>query len=119
MPTTLKLHFDTAPGTDANALAAELQSGLAALPDVERAGAQPIASRDLGATEMAIMGFLTVAPVMLTKAADIIDALKRIVQSSEGLRNAVVEIRGRRVPVAELQPSDIVTTAAAPAGPAS
>jgi hypothetical protein len=55
----------------------------------------------------------------LTKAADIIDALKRIVQSSEGLRNAVVEIRGRRVPVSELQPSDIATTTTAPAGPAS
>jgi hypothetical protein len=117
MPTTLTLHFETAPGTDAAALAAELQSGLAALPEVERAGAQPIASRDLGATEMAIMGFLTVAPVMLTKAADIIDALKRIVQSSQGLRNAVVEIHGKRIPVAELQPSDIAT--AAPAAPAS
>lgn len=117
MPTTLKLHFETAPGTDAAALAAELQSGLSALPEVEHAGAQPIASRDLGATEMAIMGFLTVAPVMLTKAADIIDALKRIVQSSQGLRNAVVELHGKRIPVAELQPSDIAT--AAPAAPAS
>jgi hypothetical protein len=117
MPTTLTLHFETAPGTDAAALAAELQAGLAALPEVQRAGAQPIASRDLGATEMAIMGFLTVAPVMLTKAADIIDALKRIVQSTEGLRNAVVELHGKRIPVAQLQPSDIAT--AAPATPAS
>ena len=117
MPTTLTLHFETAPGTDAAALAAQLQSGLAALPDVERAGAQPVATRDLGATEMAIMGFLTVAPIVLTKAAAIIDALKQVVQSSEGLRNAIVEIHGRKIPVAELQPSDIAT--AAPATPAS
>jgi hypothetical protein len=114
MPTTLTLHFDTAPGTDASALAAQLQSGLAALPDVERSGAQPLASRDIGTTEMAIMGFLTVAPIVLTKAADIVDALKRLVQSSEGLRNAIVEIHGRKIPVAQLQPSDI-----APRAPAS
>ena len=113
MPTTLTLHFETAPGTDAAALAAQLQSGLAALPDVERAGAQPVATRDLGATEMAIMGFLTVAPIVLTKAAAIIDALKQVVQSSEGLRNAIVEIHGRKIPVAELQPSDIATAAPA------
>ncbi len=113
MPTTLKLHFQTDPGTDAAALAAQLQSGLAALPDVEHAGAQPIASRDLGATEMAIMGFLTVAPIVLTKASAIIDALKQVIQSSEGLRDAIVEIHGRKIPVAQLQPSDIASPAAA------
>ncbi len=115
MSTTLKLHFQTAPGTDASALAAQLQSALSAVPEAEHAGAQPVATRDLGSTEVAIMAFLTVAPVVITKATAIIDALKQLVQSSQGLHDAIVEIHGRKIPVAQLQPSDI----AAPAPPAS
>jgi len=43
---TLTLHFETAPDADASVLAAKLQSELASLPDVEKAGAQALASRD-------------------------------------------------------------------------
>lgn len=111
---TLTLRFDTAPGTDAAALAGQLQSGLATLPEVERSGAQPLGTRDFGVTAAAVMGFITVAPIVLNKASDLIDAIKRLIESSEGLRNAVVEIHGKRIPVAELKPSDI-----APASPQS
>ena len=110
MPDIL-LHFETAPGTDASALAAQLQSALATLPDVQHSGAQPIASRDFGATAALVMGFITVAPIVLNKASDLIDAIKRLVQSSEGLRNAIVEIHGRKIPIAQLQPSDIAPAA--------
>jgi hypothetical protein len=103
------LHFDTAPGANAEALTTELRSELAALPDVESSDAQALAPRDFGATAAVVMGFLTVAPIAINKAADLIDAIKRLVESSEGLRNAIIEISGRKVPVAQLKPSDLAS----------
>ena len=104
------LHFDTAPGADTEALTTELRSALAKLPDIESSDAQALAPRDFGATAAVIMGFLTVAPIAINKAADLIDAIKRLIESSQGLRNAIVEISGRKIPVAQLQPSDLAPT---------
>jgi hypothetical protein len=107
----ITLHFDTAPGTDAAALAAQLQSGLADLPGVEKAIARPVQSRDLTIAATAVMSFLTVAPVVIGHAADLLDSIKRFIVSCDGLHNTVVEIRGRRIPIADLQPSDIAAAA--------
>jgi hypothetical protein len=104
---TLTLHFETAPDADASALAAKLQSGLASLPEVEKAGAQALANRDITVAASAIMGFLTVAPVVINHAAELVNSVKNLIESCEGLHNAIVEIRGRRIPIDKLQPSDL------------
>lgn len=115
----MTLHFDTAPGADAAALAAQLQSGLAELPGVEKAIARPVESRDLSLDATAVMSFLTIAPVVIAHAAQLVDSIKQLVVSSQGLKNAIIEISGRRIPVANLQPSDIVAAAGSqPAAPA-
>ena len=54
------------------------------------------------------MGFLTVAPVMINHAADLVNSIKKLIESCEGLRNTIIEIRGHRIPIDKLQPSDLV-----------
>ncbi len=108
----LALHFDTAPGTDAAALAAQLQAGLAELPGVETSSAKTVASRDPLVVASAVMSFIAVAPVVINNAAAFITSIKNLINSCEGLRNTIVEIRGRRIPIDKLQPSDIETAAA-------
>jgi hypothetical protein len=116
----MTLHFDTAPGVDATALAAQLQTGLAELPGVEKAIARPVESRDLALDATAVMSFLTVAPVVIAHAAQLVDSIKQLILSCQGLKNAIVEISGRRIPVANLQPADIVAAAESqPAAPAA
>lgn len=108
----LALHFDVAPGADASALADQLQAGLANLPGVEKSSSRTLASRDPLAAASAVMAFLTVAPVVINKATDFVTAIKNFINSCEGLRNTVVEISGRRIPINKLQPSDIEAAAA-------
>jgi hypothetical protein len=111
----LVLHFDTAPGTDAAALAAQLQTGLAELPGVENSSARPIASRDPLVVASAVMSFIAVAPIVINNAAAFISSIKNLIYSCEGLRNTIVEIRGRHIPIDKLQPADIEAAAAQPA----
>ncbi|HTB96903.1 MAG TPA: hypothetical protein VK716_07825 [Terracidiphilus sp.] len=108
----LALHFDIAPGADASVLADQLQSKLAKLPGVEKSNAKVLESRDPLAIASAVMTFITVAPIVMNKAADFINSIKNLINSCEGLHNAVVEIGGRRIPVNKLQPSDIEAAAA-------
>lgn len=108
----LALHFDTSPGTDASELAVQLQSGLAMLPGVERSNSKALGSRDPLAAASAVMAFLTVAPIVINKAADFVTSIKNLINSCEGLQNAIVEIGGRRIPIHKLEPSDIEVAAA-------
>jgi hypothetical protein len=108
----LAFHFDIAPGADASVLADQLQTGLASLPGVEKSSAKALESRDPLAVASAVMTFITVAPIAINKAADFISSIKNLINSCEGLHNAVVEIRGRRIPINKLQPSDIEAAAA-------
>lgn len=108
----LSLHFEVAPGADAAQLADQLQADLANLPGVEKSSAKALQSRDPLVTASAIMTFLTVAPVAINKAATFITAIKNLIDSCDGLRNTIVEISGRRIPIAKLQPSDIEAAAA-------
>ena len=107
----LALHFDIAPGADASVLADQLQTGLARLPGVEKSSAKALESRDPLAVASAVMTFITVAPIAINKAADFISSIKNLINSCEGLHNAVVEIRGRRIPINKLEPKDIEAAA--------
>ena len=108
----LALHFDVAPGADAAQLADQLRTGLASLPGVEKSSAKALESRDPLVTASAVMTILTVAPIVINKAATFITAIKNLIDSCEGLRNTIVEVSGRRIPISKLQPSDIEAAAA-------
>jgi hypothetical protein len=107
----LSVHFDIAPGADASALADQLQTGLTKLPGVEKSSAKALESRDPLAVASAVMTFITVAPVVINKASDFISAIKNLINSCEGLHNAIVEIGGRKIPINKLQASDIEAAA--------
>jgi hypothetical protein len=109
----LTIQFDAEPGVDVDALAKELQTQLAGIPTVETAQAEVMESRDLALAATTIMACIAMAPKVIDDATRIVNSIKSLVQASQGLKSAVVEIRGRRVPVSQLQPSDIAPTSAA------
>jgi hypothetical protein len=101
------IQFETDPGVDVDALAAKLKAELSAVPEVNQVQAEVMESRDLALAATTIMACLTMAPKLIDDATKIINSLKALVEASQGLKSAVVEIRGRRIPVAKLQPSDL------------
>jgi hypothetical protein len=107
------IQFETDPGVDVDALAAKLKTELAAVPEVNQVQAEVMESRDLALNASTIMACLTMAPVLIDNATKIINSLKALVEASLGLKSAVVEIRGRRIPVATLQPSDLAAAGGA------
>ena len=103
----LTIQFDAEPGTNVDALAANLKTELAAIPAVDNVQAEVMESRNLGLDPATIMAMIAMAPKVIEEATAIVNALKNFVQASQGLKSAIVEIRGRRIPVDKLQPSDI------------
>jgi hypothetical protein len=101
------IQFEADPGVDVDALAAKLKAELAAVPEVNEVQAEVMESRDLALAATTIMACLTMAPKLIDDATKIINSLKALIDASQGLKSAVVEIRGRRIPVAKLQPSDL------------
>lgn len=118
--TELTIQFEAKPGVDVDALAGQLKEKLAAVPDVNDVQAEVMESRDLAVAATTIMAFITIAPQIVNslnvvaKGIDgltaIVNSIKGFVESSDGLRSAVVDIRGRRIPVSQLQPSDLAPT---------
>lgn len=108
----ITIQFEAEPGADVNALAARIQSQLAALDDVQKVNTEVMESRDPLAIGTAIMTFLTVAPVVMANAAKTVAALNDFIKQCDGVRNTIVEIRGRRIPVEHLKPSDLAAPAA-------
>ena len=102
------IQFEAEPGIDVDALAEKLKGELTAVPEVNQVQAEVMESRDLALAATTIMACLTMAPKIIDDATKIVNSLKALVQASQGLKSAVVDIRGRKIPVANLQPSDIV-----------
>ncbi|HEY3705315.1 MAG TPA: hypothetical protein VGL22_09660 [Terracidiphilus sp.] len=101
------IQFDAQPGTDMDALAQKLHAELAGLPSVDTVQAEVMDSRDATAIATTIMACIVMAPKIIDDATRIVNALKSLVQASDGLRSAIVEVRGRHIPVDKLQPSDL------------
>ena len=108
----LAIQFDAEPGTDTDALAKQLQSQLSGIPAVEGVQARVMESRDLALAATTIMAVLATAPKIIDEATSIINSIKNLIQATKGLKSAVVEIRGRKIPVEQLQPTDLVSPAA-------
>jgi len=108
----LTIQFDAQPGTDVDALAKQVQSQLTGLPTVESTQVEVMESRDV-IVAATIMAFIAAAPKVIDDATRIVNSLKNLVQATHGLKSAIVEIRGRRIPVSQLQPADLAPPGAA------
>lgn len=107
---SLTIHFDVAPGFAVDALAAQVAERLAQLEGVQKAEAEVEDERFGVAETVAVIGGI----VLLTKAAregvdelrKLISALRGLVSEVSGLRGAVVDFGGRRIPLDE--PDEVV-----------
>jgi hypothetical protein len=113
----LTLHFQAKEGADPVASAKDLEQQLGILPSVGSAEARADNYRSpLGPTEIiaaitlavGVIQSATVAAQALTK---LIDAVKGLVQSGQGLHAAFVEVGMRKVPIDKLTPQDIESLA--------
>ena len=102
------LHFDA--GTDAEAVARQLQAQASALPGVTSAQAEAYPKR--GAPEIILA--LTVAATVLNSGAGTLDALKRFIESCKGVAGALglgnlrIEIGTRQVAPAALTDEHVI-----------
>jgi hypothetical protein len=102
------LHFDA--GTDAQAVAKQLQEQATALPGVTSAQAEAYPKR--GAPEIILA--LTLAATVLNSGASTLDALKKFIESCKGVAGALglgnlrIEIGTRQVAPAALTDEHVV-----------
>lgn len=108
----LTIQFDAEPGVDTDALAKDLQTQLSGIPAIEDVQAEVMESRDLALAATAIMAFIATAPKVIDDATRIVNSLKALIEATKGLKSAVVELRGRKIPVSQLKPEDIVSESA-------
>jgi hypothetical protein len=101
------IQFEAESGIDVDALAEKLKGELSAVPQVNQVQAEVMESRDLALAATTIMACITMAPKIIDDATKIVNSLKALVQASQGLKSAVVDIRGRKIPVASLKPTDL------------
>jgi len=115
----ITIHFVPEGGADPEQLAQKVREQLAATPAVESAEAEVMRSRSLDPVlaMSTIMAVIHYTPLVLDSASKIIESLTQLAKQYEAFRSVVVEIRGKRIPVADLKPEDLgATGAAAPHG---
>ena len=105
----ITIHFETAAGADADALAKNLRWQLSALSGVEVLDAEVLENRSIDPmmAATAIMTVIKVAPTVIDDLTKIVASLTRFAQQSDTFRSVIVEIQGRRIPVSRLQTSDL------------
>jgi hypothetical protein len=95
------LHFTAGPGTDLSGLQAALERRTAALQGVQKARAEVEDNRDPVTT---VLLTLTLGAELFSHGADMLDALKRFIDSAKGvaeslgLRDARLEVGMQQVP---------------------
>jgi len=105
----ITIHFETAAGTDADALAENLRGQLGALSGVEVVDAEVQENRSIDPVmaASAIMTVIKIAPTVIDDLTKIVASLTKFAQQSETFRSVIVEIQGRRIPISRLKTSDL------------
>jgi hypothetical protein len=108
----ITVHFVPEGGADPEVLAQKVREQLAEVPSVESAQAEVMRSRSLDPVlaMSTIMAVIHYTPLVLDSASKIIESLTRLAKQYEAFRSVVVEIRGKKIPVAELKPEDLGAT---------
>jgi hypothetical protein len=107
--TKLTLHFESAPGTDLDAAAVELQKNIAAVNGVESANATPQRFQSVGTAE--ILSVIKVATEVAQSTAALLGALaavyaawKSLAEKFPGLRKPTIEVGLKKVPIDQVTP---------------
>ncbi len=103
------IHFQADPGVDSAELAQHLASEIAALPTVESADTAVQPGRSLDAAT--ITSLISVGALTFTALSQLIDSMTKVVNSAKGLKTAVIDIEGQKIPVSQLTPDDIKAVA--------
>ena len=103
------IHFEADPNADPTLIAQHLESEIKALPTVESADTAVQPSRSLDAAT--ITSLISVAALTFTGLSQLIDSMTKVVNSTKGLKTAVIDIEGQKIPVSQLTPDDIKAVA--------
>jgi hypothetical protein len=113
----LTLHLQTDEGLDPASLTESVRKELELVPVVQSAQMNAEHYRNIGPAE--IIAGISFATVAIKSAAEAVQAITKfvtavqeLVKAGKGLREAVVDVGMRRVPVAELTQADIEKLAA-------
>ncbi len=101
----ITFHFETDGNVNADLLAKEVQEKMSALPSVESANAEVRATRSLDPAT--IVSIITLAATGVTALNKLISGITDVIHSTQGLKAAIVEIDGEKVPVSQLTSADL------------
>ncbi len=93
------LQFELEEGADADALAAQLRQRLDQMSGIEEADAE-VQDMRFGVAETVTI--IAASIVIIKHSKDLIDELTGLVKSLDGLKSAVVDLRGKKVPIEAL-----------------
>jgi hypothetical protein len=107
----LTLHFETTEGANPEEVVKDLQQRLTSLPEVKSADTRAEKYRSIGPTEIVTAltlaaGVFQAATLTATALAKLLDSIKELIKSGQGLRQAFVFIGMRKVPIDQLTPKD-------------
>jgi hypothetical protein len=103
------IHFLADPDADPTQLCQHLASEIKSLPTVDAADAAVQPGRMLDA--QSITAIISVTAMGFTALSQLIDSMTKVVNSTKGLKTAVVDIEGQKIPVAQLTPDDLKAVA--------
>lgn len=106
---SIVLHFETTGAVEPTALAEDIQSKVTALPSVEGADTNVQESRSLDPAT--IIQVISLASTGIMALTTLIENITKMVHSTAGLKEAIVEIDGKKIPVSQLTPADIEAAA--------
>ena len=105
------LQFELEEKADTHAIAEALQSGLSSIDTVSEAEAEPTETR-FGVVET--VSLITAGVVLLREAktgveavTEFLDAIKVLMEKVGEVKEAYLEIRGRKIPISEVTEEDI------------
>lgn len=105
------LQFELEDQADSHAVAEALQSGLLNIDTVSEAEAEPTETR-FGVVET--VSLITAGVVLLREAktgvdavTELLDSIKALIEKVGEVKEAYLEVRGRKVPISEVTAEDI------------
>jgi|GEM_PF-2033734 len=108
----LTLHFEAAPGTDLNAVTAELQRAIVQVKGVETADSKPQRFQSISAQE--VLSVIQLATTYLQNTAEFMaavialhEAWKKVRETFPGLSTPLVEVGLKQVAIDQLTPAHI------------
>jgi hypothetical protein len=113
----LTVHFQTEEGVDRAALGGEIQQQLSTIPTVQAANVEVEQYRAVGPAEIMAgitlaIGAVNTTSQAITAITKFVNSVSELVKAGKGLREAIIDVGMRKVPVSQLTQADIEKLAA-------